>query len=120
MRKLPHFKRDTAYASPVDTAGLYAVVNRLDKTVYVFDAAFIHLIRYALATFCTSEMSSEQLEVFLAYIAAVQGIEPFTDVGSALDEELVKLSLCVEDASAVVCGNSISFTYVACGTDINL
>lgn len=120
MRKLSRFKQDALYKNPTDTVGLYVVITRLDKRVYVFDAAFIHLIRYALATFCTSEMSSEQLEVFLVYVDAVNGTAPFSEISLALDEELVRLALCVEEESGYTCGNSVSFTYVACGVDINL
>lgn len=120
MRKLTRFKQEETYSSPADTAGLYLVVPRLDKTVYVFDAGFMHLIRYALTSFCTSEMSASQAELFLAYIDAFNGVAPFTDVTSSLDEELVNLALCADGASEVVCGNATSFTYVACGVDINL
>ena len=120
MRKISRFKIGTAYSNPTDTTGLYAVVTRLDKIIYIFDPAFIHLIRYALATFCTSEMSTEQLDVFMDYIEAFNGTAPFTDITRALDEELVKIALCTEDESGYACGNSPSFTYIACGVDINL
>lgn len=120
MRKLSQFKAGVAYSNPTDTAGLFAVITRLDKIVYAFDATFIHLIRYALATFCTSEMSSEQLTLFLEYIEAVNGTAPFTPVTKALDGKLVDIALCIEDASDIVCGRSTLFTYVACGVDINL
>jgi hypothetical protein len=65
-------------------------------------------------------MSEQQRELFLTYIDAFNGIAPFTDITSSLDEELVNLTLCLDDASEVVCGNSASFTYEACGIDINL
>jgi len=120
MRKLTIFKQAIAYASPSDTAGLYLVVNRLDKIVYVFDPAFIHLIRYAMATFCTSEMSAEQLALFLAYIDAFNGVTAFTALTSSLDEVLVNLALSIEDASALTCGQSASFEYALIGVDINL
>jgi len=68
VRKLTQFKKTMTYANPSDTAGLYLVITMLDKTTYLFDAAFIHLIRYALTSFCTSEMTSEQLDLFLDYI----------------------------------------------------
>jgi len=120
MRKLTRFKQDELYSSPSDTVGLYLVVTKLDKTEYVFDAEFLKLIRYALTTFCTSEMSADQLALFLAYIDAFNGVAPFTAVTSALDEELVNITMSVEYASASSCGNAELFSFPLYGVDINL
>ena len=120
MRKLTIFKQAEAYSSPTDTVGLYIVITRLDKLIYVFDAGFIHLIRYAMATFCTSEMSTEQSALFLTYIDAFNGVAPYTSLTRALDDELVQLALCVEDGSDYACGEALTFTFAPCGVDINL
>jgi hypothetical protein len=120
MRKLTKFKQDEVYASPTNAAGLYVVITRLDKKVYIFDEAFIHLIRYALATFCTSEMSPGQLAVFLNYIDAFNGGTPFTSVTRALDDELLNIGLSVEDGSLYACGEALFFTFAPNGADINL
>jgi hypothetical protein len=120
MRKLTKFKQDEVYASPSNAAGLYVVITRLDRLIYVFDEAFISLIRYAMATFCTSEMSTEQLALFLTYIDAFNGGTSFTSVTRALDDELLNLGLSVEDGSVYACGEASFFTFAPNGVDINL
>lgn len=120
MRKLTRFKQAEVYSNPTDAAGLYVVTTRLDKLIYVFDLQFIHLIRYAMATFCTSEMSIEQSALFLTYIDAFNGVAPFTSVTRALDDELFNLALCIEDGSDYACGEALTFTFAPCGVDINL
>jgi len=108
------------YTKTVDTQGLYSSVDDLEGTTYIFDANFIHLVRYGLSTFCTSEMTTEQLNLFEEYIDAVNQITLFTPITSALDKELVDISLCREDIGVIVCGNAELHTYADCGTDINL
>lgn len=120
MNKLTRFKQAEVYSIPSDAVGLYVVITRLDKKVYLFDESFIHLIRYALATFCTSEMSLEQSEVFLTYINAFNGVAPFTPLTRALDNELVSLALCDEDGTNYACGEAELFNFAPCGEDINL
>jgi len=108
------------YFSNTDTLGLYVVDVRMDGTYFIFDEAFIHLVRYALSTSCLSEFSSTQLDFFLEYIAAVDGAVHHTEATAALDYELVIISLCIDQTNLITCGNSDLHTYVACGTDINL
>lgn len=120
MRKLTKFKQAAAYTTSLDTAGLYLVVYMLGSRGYVFDPTFIHLIRYALTTSYTTEMSVRQSELFLAYIDAVNGVIPFTAITSSLDKTLVNLALCVDDGTTAVWGDSSNFTYAPCGVDINL
>jgi hypothetical protein len=113
MRKLAKFKQEGVYVNPVDTKGLYAVIELLDRTVYVFDEEFIHLVRYALATSDTSEMSKEQRSLFMSYITDANS-GAFTTLTRALDTALANLTL------GVAYGNAATFTYAPSGVDINL
>lgn len=121
MRKPSAAVVGTGYNKTVDTLGLYTIVENLDGSAYLWDVIFIHLVRYGLSTFCISEMSTLQHDLFQLYVAAVSQEIAHTEVTTALDNELVKIAICADSASdIVVCGNSGLHTYVACGIDINL
>ena len=110
----------TGYIKDADTLGLYSTLVTLEGTTYLFDTYFMHLVRYALSTFCISEMNVEQVNLFTTYIAAVNKEVAHTDITLALDKELVDITICREDAGVIVCGNAALHIYDTCGTDINL
>lgn len=102
---------------PSDT---YTEYTGLDGNHFIFNSTFIHLIRYALSTMCLTEMSDTQRKLFLTYVDSINGNVFPTPVTKALDTELVNISLCIDAAGNVICGNSGLHTYVACSVDINL
>jgi 23S rRNA maturation mini-RNase III len=121
MRKASVALVGAGYSKTANTLGLYAVIENLDGFSFLWDANFTHLVRYALTTFCVSEMTVLQKELLQQYVAAVNQEIAHTDVTLSLDEHLTDIAQCVDNSTEViVCGNADLHTYVACGVDINL
>ena len=121
MRKASSALVGSGYSNIANTLGLYAKIENLDGYSYLWDTGFTHLVRYGLSTFCISEMTIIQKELFQQYVAAVNQEIAHTDTTLSLDAHLANIAQCIDLSSEViVCGNADLHTYVACGIDINL
>jgi len=121
MRKASSALVGTGYRKTADTLGLYAKVENLDGFSFIWDAGFIHLVRYGLSTFCISEMTILQKDLFQHYVAAVNQEVAHSDATSSLDRHLADIAQDVDHSTdVIVCGNASLHTYIAYGVDINL
>lgn len=121
MRKASTALVGSGYSKTADSLGLYAKIENLDGFSFLWDTLFIHLVRYGLSTFCISEMTTVQKELFQQYVAAVNQEVAHSGATLSLDAHLADIAQCVDHSTdVIVCGNSELHTYVACGTDINL
>jgi len=121
MRKASVALIGDGYSNIANTLGLYAKVENLDGYSFLWDTGFTHLVRYGLSTFCISEMTDTQKELFQQYIAAVNQEVAHSDATLSLDAHLADIAQCIDHSTdVVVCGNADLHTYVACGVDINL
>lgn len=121
MRKASIALVGADYNNVLNTRGIYTKVENLDGFSFLWDAEFTHLARYALSTFCISEMSNIQKELFQQYVAAVNQEVAHNFATLSLDQHLADIAQCVDHSTdVIVCGNADLHTYVACGVHINL